>query len=370
MTALAIARRALGGKTDKDRLTYKSTRNAERMSHGATRPYAGGEELQRQSSKQEDEPAEERAWFKPIGSFAGGGGMRPTPATDNFKGIPGGIGGLGGGPAGQALSVARRMGSIPQGADPRPGYGQNMTGMQEGGHAQQTHESGSAIRSAYEDKMAALLPPSAQKNRATASKKGGDEFDPKALQELSKLMEPGLPNPFDELKDWQAQDYLNQARREPTGFEPGEHIPTPRAAPYSIRQEPPTVDTARWLDSIIPYIGRFRHLLNLQNLADRSPIAQAFNRASGSPTEPANAREMMSLPVSQPSFRPADAVNIPTPADAAPIPGLEHMPMGRRSGMTEHHEHKTAAKSKKGGVAKKALALAKRKRKGSKKRSK
>lgn len=358
MTAMAIARRAAGGKTDKDRLTYKSNaRDPARMSRGATKPYVGGEELRKPvTSQPENKEEDDRSWFKPIGNFAGGGGARPAPAMDNFKGIPGGIGGLGGGPAGQALSVARRMGSIPQGADPRPGYGQGTSGMQEGGHAQQTHESGSAIRSAYEDKMAALLPPSAQKGRATASGKEGEGIDSKALREISKLMEPGLPNPFEELQGQAPpleHGYSSLFPGQTRVASTPESLSSARTPEQAQMREQPLSD---------PSIAWIRTLLRagLKSLYPAAAIGEEI--ASGDQV----ARQRNPQLLDERGQWAKMAPDQPSFTQQLFRPMGEHL---------EHHSSPHAIRAgrvgaKKGGVAKKALALAKRKRKGSKKRSK
>jgi hypothetical protein len=95
---------AKGGEA-KDRLTYKSTRDAGRMSHGAAKPYLGGEDLNKKQTTKPAEEPEDQSWFKPMGSFAPGGNagaqvsneamqqisrlMQPGPDEDPFAGLQG-----------------------------------------------------------------------------------------------------------------------------------------------------------------------------------------------------------------------------------------------------------------------------------------
>ena len=249
--------------------------------------------------------------------------------------VPGGTGGIGGGGSGsggQALSLARRMGTQPQGAGGRPGAqvlpGGGGSGYAEGGDARGTYEANVIRNLPMEDQRTHYA--TKQKEAGKAGKAGseGQIADSKALQEISKLMGPGVPNPFEELQGFQQHQ---------TNPVPG--APMPRAAPASIRPEPGIQDPTKDLPLSLIYRLGLRAYLG----AGSEPLSSYATQSSQNPMDPLRDTALAGLP----TIREQPAKATPTSRGAA---------------------KRVMSGQKRGGVAKKALAMAKRKKKGSGKR--
>lgn len=172
-----------------------------------------------------------------------------------------------------------------------------------------------------------------------------------ALQEISRLMQPGPDeNPFSAL----------------SSFQP-EQTPMPRPAPYSIRKEQGLKDPSKGLERTLPLLVRALSVAlsrsGGQDLSGgmRDQIRQDMDLQNQGSVFPGDISDLSSLPV-------------------MPYPWEGHRtqpssPHSIRSGRTQAEPPKESPKAspqmaqqKRGGVAKKALRLAKRKRKGSSKK--
>lgn len=270
------------------------------------------------------------------------------PRMQNFQGVPGGMGGLGGGPAGQALSLARRIGTQPIGADPRPGTaGMGVQqGMQAGGHPD--------VHMAYNDQVVRKLPLADQQARGKQTSKAESAADnSKALKEISRLMGPNLPDPFAELQgqgiplEHGFNPYFPGQTR--VRSRPESQVPPSGEAQATIRQEP-AVDMTRDLEQIAPIIYRALAVAASRNSPPvmgaaglRGQMGQDMHTASQGSLVPPEVQHFGGLPII-----PEKPVKTPPTSRSA--------------------ARRIMAGQKRGGVAKKALALAKRRKRSSRKR--